>query len=146
MATLQTESLSALYEQDETAWLDIMSHLVAEKRFSELDYRHLSEYLSDMARCDRREVQSRLVAILCYMLKWEYQIDHQTDYWQSAMRHQRFELRLLLESATLKKHASDILPEAFNDARKRAASETGQKTSKFIGKCPWTIEELLCDD
>jgi hypothetical protein len=40
--------------------LEVMSRLVAERRFEEFDCEHLSEYLSDMARRDRREVYSRL--------------------------------------------------------------------------------------
>ena len=58
MITLPVASLPDLYEQDETAWLDIMSKLVAQGRFEELDCGHLSEYLADMAKRDRREVFS----------------------------------------------------------------------------------------
>ena len=73
MVTSQVEPLSALYEQDETAWLEIMAKLVAKKRFAELDHQHLSDYLNDMAKRDRREVRSRLVQLLLHLLKWEYQ-------------------------------------------------------------------------
>ena len=40
--------LSALYLEDETAWLDAMAELIAEGRRDELDYEHLREYLHDM--------------------------------------------------------------------------------------------------
>src|SRR5208337_4270228 len=53
-----------LYTRDETAWLDVMARLIAERRFGELDYEHLHEFLTDMARRDRREVLSRLTALL----------------------------------------------------------------------------------
>jgi Domain of unknown function DUF29 len=49
MTILPMESLSTHYEQDETAWLDIMSELAAQGRLAELDCEHLSEYLADMA-------------------------------------------------------------------------------------------------
>jgi len=48
--------LARLYEADETAWLEQMSKLVGQRRYGELDYKHLSEYLLDMAKRDRREV------------------------------------------------------------------------------------------
>ena len=55
-------SLPSLYHEDETAWLEADGpKLLAERRFEEIDYEHLGEYLSDMARRDRREVYSRLV-------------------------------------------------------------------------------------
>ncbi len=52
--------LGVLYESDETAWLEAMSELIRLGRLEELDYPNLSEYLADLARCDRREVESRL--------------------------------------------------------------------------------------
>ena len=41
--------LSELYHEDETAWLEAMSSLVAERRHGELDHQHLGEFLSDMS-------------------------------------------------------------------------------------------------
>src|SRR5437667_12763961 len=73
MATAEALDLSLLYERDETAWLEVMSALAASGRFAEMDYRHLSEYLADMARRDRREVFSRLVVLLSHLLKWDHQ-------------------------------------------------------------------------
>ena len=55
MASQMAVALPSLYHEDETAWLESMAHLVAERRFDEFDWDHLSEYLSDMARRDRRE-------------------------------------------------------------------------------------------
>jgi hypothetical protein len=45
-----------------------MAELVAQQKFAALDHRHLSEYLSDMAQRDRREVYSRLVVLLSHLL------------------------------------------------------------------------------
>ena len=146
MATLQTESLSALYEQDETAWLEIMATLVAKKRFAELDHRHLSEYLTDMAKRDRREVHSRLVVLLWHLLKWENQPNKRTGSWENTIDQQRLELRLLLESGTLRNHADEILAGAFAVARKRAARETKLKIGQFPKECPWELDDLLTDD
>jgi hypothetical protein len=146
MSTAQTESLSALYEKDETAWLEIMAKLVAKKRFAELDHRHLSEYLTDMAKRDRREVHSRLVILLWHVLKWEYQPEKRTGFWENTIDQQRLELRLLLESGTLKNHASEILAGAFAVARKRAARETKLKLGQFPKECPWELDDLLGDD
>ena len=55
MATAEALDLSVLYEQDETAWLDAMSALAASGRYADMDYFHLSEYLADMAKRDRRK-------------------------------------------------------------------------------------------
>jgi hypothetical protein len=145
MATLQVPSIAALYEKDETAWLEIMAELVAQKKYAALDHRHLSEYLSDMAKRDRREVYSRLVVLLCHLLKWDHQPEKQTGSWRGTIREQRRELRLLLDSKTLHNHAEAVLTDAYAEARKQAADETEMKLSKFPKECAWEIDDLLSD-
>lgn len=139
-------SLSELYERDETAWLEIMSQLAADGRCAEMDTVHLSEYLADMAKRDRREVASRMVTLLVHLLKWEHQPDRRSTSWRLTILEQRRELRGLLDSGTLYNHAQDILARTFADARKAAAVETGLPLSSFPTLCPWTIDALLIDE
>ncbi|MBM3993042.1 MAG: DUF29 domain-containing protein [Planctomycetes bacterium] len=146
MATVQSEALAELYEQDETAWLEIMAQLCARKQYADLDLVHLAQYLADTARSERREVLSRLTVLMWHLLKWEHQPDMQTGSWAATIDQQRFELRVLLESATPMNHALQILAAAYATARKRAAKETGLKLGRFPKECPWHIEELLADD
>ena len=143
---IQTESLTDLYERDETAWLEIMADLVAKKRFAEMDYRHLSEYLSDMAIRDRREVKSRLVQLLLHLLKWEHQPENRASSWENSVFEQRLELQGLLESGTLRNHALEILDAVYALARKEAAKQTRLKIGKVPKECPWSLDELLADD
>src|SRR5436309_481294 len=89
---IATEPLAELYDSDETAWLETMAELVAQHRFSDLDHIHLAEYLSDMAKRDRREVFSRLVILLTHLLKWEHQAQMRTGSWKGTIRAQRREL------------------------------------------------------
>jgi hypothetical protein len=145
MATSQTEALSTLYEQDETAWLEAMAELVAQRRFAELDYLHLSEYLADMAKRDRREVFSRLVVLMSHLLKWQHQPEWRSGSWRGTMREQRRELRQLLESGTLKRHAEAVLLDAYAEARKQASDETELGLDVFPLECAWDLEELLSD-
>ena len=71
MVVKTAAALVSLYEADETAWLDRMAELIRERRYEELDYSHLQEYLTDMANRDRREVESRLRVLLSHLLKWQ---------------------------------------------------------------------------
>ena len=63
-------TLAALYEADETAWLDQTAALIRSGRLDQLDTANLAEFLTDMARGDRREVVRRLVILLVHLLKW----------------------------------------------------------------------------
>lgn len=146
MATAQTEPLSLLYERDETAWLEAMSELIAQGQFTELDYLHLSEYLADMARRDRREVVSRLTVLLAHLLKWQHQPLRRTGSWRATIRTQRRDLRYLLESRTLMNHAIAVLSDSYVDARKEAADETELPLGTFPAECPWDLEQVLDED
>lgn len=146
MITTEKLPLSALFERDETAWLEIMAQLAAEGRFAEMDHPNLSEYLSDMAKRDRREVASRLVTLLTHLLKWEHQPDYRSGSWQGTILEQRRELRKLLESGTLRNHALTILAESYADARKQAAAETELPRETFPLEPRWDLASLLADD
>lgn len=144
--TAPPESLSVLYEQDETAWLEAMAELVAERRYAELDHVHLSEYLTDMAKRDRREVFSRLVVLLTHLLKWTHQAEQRSGSWRGTIRAQRRELRQLLESGTLRSHALSVLADAYAEARKQASDETELGIEVFPEECPWDLEILLSEE
>jgi hypothetical protein len=136
-------ALASLYEQDETAWLEQTANLVAQRRFGEIDHEHLSEYLSDMARRDKREVFSRLVTLLTHLLKWEYQPEQRSNSWRGTILEQRRELRQLLESGSLRRHAGEVLGKAYQEAIQQAAVETGLTGATFPAECPSSLDELL---
>ena len=142
----ETLPLSVLFERDETAWLENMSLLVAQGRYAEMDHANLSDYLSDMAKRDRREVLSRLIILLTHLLKWEYQPNHRSGSWRVTILLQQGELLEMLESGTLYNHALSVLPKAYARARVQAAAETGLSGETFPVECRWNLESLLAED
>ena len=82
-----------MYEFDETAWLEATADLIRNGRVAEVELHTLAEYLTDMAKRDRREVFSRLVILLSHLLKWEYQPDNRSGSWRGTILEQRRELR-----------------------------------------------------
>ena len=143
MAVRTTVALPSLYQEDETAWLEMMARLISECRLQELDYEHLGEYLSDMARRDRREVDSRLAILLTHLLKWEYQPEKRSGSWRGRILEQRSEFRLLLESGTLRNHAVASLAGAYQDARERASAETDLPIETFPQEFSRSVDELI---
>jgi len=143
MANQVATHLPSLYREDETAWLEAMARLAAERRLDELDCENLSEYLSDMARRDRREVFSRLVVLLTHLLKWDHQPERRSGSWRGTILTQRRELRLLLESGTLRNQAVATLADAYQEAREQAAAETELPVATFPVDCARTVDELI---
>jgi hypothetical protein len=139
-------SLHDLYVQDETAWLDKTAGLVAQRRWEEIDREHLSEYLTDMANRDRREVLSRMTIFLAHWLKWDHQPQKQSRSWQRTLFDQQLELSQMLESSTLKRHAQEVFEKAYAKALKKASLETGLPIESLPPQAPWSLDELLVRD
>jgi len=146
MGPRATEALPALYESDEAAWLEAMAELIREGQFGDLDYDHLGEYLSDMARRDKREVKSRLATLIAHLLKWSHQVEKRSGSWRATIVVQRQELMELLQSEVLRTHALTILPQAYADGLARAVAETGLPSETFPKECPYTLDVLLSED
>jgi Domain of unknown function DUF29 len=146
ITTAQALSPTVLYEQDETAWLEAMAELIRLGRLDEVDYPNLAEYLADMARRDRREVESRLIVLIAHALKWAHQPDHRVGSWKATIIEQRQELEGLASQGVLRNHAETVLTEVYHKAVERAAAETGLPAETFPAACPYTIDELLSAD
>jgi len=136
----------SLYEADETAWLELTARLITQGRFSEVDLDALAEYLTDMARRDRREVATRLTVLLEHLLKWQHQPAQRTNSWRRTIIEQRHELEDCLDSGTLLNHAHAVLAKSYGKAVKQAAADTGLPVETFPKTCPYSIDWLLTDE
>lgn len=146
MVAASKAQLPDLYEQDETAWLETMAELIQERRFGELDYASLSEYLTAMARRDKRAVENRLAVLLARVLKWAHQPERRSGSWRSSVATQRQKLRRLLTSCSVRRHALGSLHQAYADAVESATAETGLPAETFPKECPYTLEKLEVAD
>ena len=143
MSVRMIDLLPALYERDETAWLEAMAELARDGRAEDLDLGHLADYLFDMARRDRREVEGRLAVLLSHLLKWTDQPDHRSRGWRATVIEQRQELNRLASRGVLRNHAQEVLADVYTEAVERAAAETGVARDRFPAECPYTLDELL---
>lgn len=146
MTTAQALPPRVLYERDETAWLETMAELIRLGRLEEVDYPNLAEYLTDMARRDRREVESRLTLLIAHALKWAHQPDRQSGSWKSTIIEQRHELEGLVSRGVLRNHAEALLADVYDKAVERVTAETGLPAKTFSVACPYTLDQLLSAD
>jgi Domain of unknown function DUF29 len=145
MAAAPAIPLADLYELDETARLGAMAALAAQQRYAEIDYPHLSEYLTDRVRRDRREVFSRLVVLTAHLLTWRYQPDRRSGSWRGTIRGQRRELWQLPDSGTLRNHAEAVPADAYAEARRQAADAAEVGAETFPAVCVWGVDDLLAE-
>jgi len=142
MSVRMIDLLPALYERDETAWLEAMAELARDGRAEDLDLGHLADCLFDMARRDRREVESRLAVLLSHLLKWTYQPDHRSRGWRASVIEQRQELNRLAGRGVLRNHAQEVLADVYT-ARPDGRNQTGRlgrlrntKRLRALQSCP----------
>jgi hypothetical protein len=146
---------SELYRRDYAVWAKTQMDLLRARRFSELDIEHLLEELDDMGRSERNELENRLVILLSHLLKWQFQYDRladrwkefKGDSWRSTIVEQRDRIaRRLEKSPGLKSGMADLIAEAYGDAVKLAAKETGIPVAGFPSICPYTQKQILDDE
>jgi len=134
----------ALYEADEHAWIARQIEALRSGRLAELDRANLVEYLTDMTIRDRRELESRFVVLLQHLLKVLKQPDRLSRSWRLTILVQQREIRGILKGIpSLAAQAETFLNEAFADAVRAAAAETGIPVREFPKSSPWTVQEAL---
>jgi hypothetical protein len=134
----------SLYETDEHLWIEEQIAALRAGRFERLDREHLIAFLEDMARRDIREMRSRLTVLLIHLLKLRHPPERLSRSWITTILEQQAELRHMLKGTpSLRHHVPEALGEAYEDAIRRAAAETGLPPSAFPALSPWTLDEAL---
>jgi hypothetical protein len=138
---------SAAYDEDFYAWTQEQATLLRSGQFSQVDIDNVAEELESMGRSDKREIDSRLEVLLMHLLKWQVQVRLRSPGWSGTIREQRRRIeKLLRESPSLRPVFGQLLPEAYTEAREKAAQETGLPETTFPADCPFTPEQILAAD
>lgn len=141
-----SKRISKTYDEDFYQWIQAQVKLLKKKDFDHLDIENLIEEIESLGRSDKRALYSQLTRLLMHLLKLEYQPDGQgnSNSWKSSILSARIEIKLLLkDSPSLKREIEKIFPEAYEDARQHAATETQLDLKTFPKKCPWNLEDIL---
>jgi hypothetical protein len=132
------------YEKDFYAWTVEQAHLLRSGELSSVDVANVAEEIESLGRSDRRAIESRLTVLLSHLLKWRSQPDRRSTNWSGTIREQRRQIdKLLRDSPSLRPFVSEILAEAYADAREDAADETGLSGTDFPAECPFSVDEVL---
>ena len=64
---------SALYDHDFYAWSSQQAALLRAGKLAQADLETIAEEIESMGRTEKRELVSRLTALLLHLLKWQFQ-------------------------------------------------------------------------
>ena len=106
---------------------------------------NLAEEVEDLARSERRQLESRLEVLLQHLLKCQFQPKRRSCSWTATIAVQRFKIRRHLEqNPGLRPAIPEILADAYTAARIDLINSVLQDaTSRPFGSCPWTFEQIM---
>ena len=147
---------SRLYDTDFYAWTQEQAaalRRMAEARLNtELDLEHLAEEVESLGNRDLDALMSDLSRVIEHLLKLEHSTaaDPRNKWRLSVVEHRTRAQEALENSGTVRRAAPDLLPKAWNRARKLAAKAMelydGIDPGTLPAACPWTLEQILDDD
>jgi hypothetical protein len=123
--TMDTVAPRTLYEADELAWIEVQIAALQSGDLDRLDRAHLIECLTDLAKRERRELQSRLVVLAAHVLKCHIQPPPSRSWRLTILEQQRMVGAILHDYPSLAAQADTLLREAYPHAVKAALVETG---------------------
>src|SRR5579863_9871820 len=139
-------SKSPLYDVDFYAWSRQQAELLRAGDLEHADVENLAEEIASLGRTEKRELVSRLSALLLHLLKWRYQPDERGPSWEASIRVQRYDIEDRLDdNPSLKPLLPQALASAYRRATLEAVAETGLPGATFPLACPWTVEQVLGD-
>ena len=135
-----------LYDRDFYAWTREQAELLRAGRFAEADLDNIVEEIESMGKRERRELVSRIGALLLHLLRWRHQPGFRGVSWRLLVKEQRLGVAAFLaESPSLQPSLPDAVVRAWPLVRLRAERETGLDASAFPAQCPWTASQALDD-
>ncbi len=144
----QSQNVSSLYEQDILLWSEDTVDKLKARDFDHLDIEHLIEEVEALGISQKKELISRLVVLLEYLLKRVY-VNLPNDYngWERTIRTQRGELEVLLDVVpSLSSRWELSFDKAWKIALKNVRKEYPQITFPTEWNYDRAIDPMLNDD
>jgi hypothetical protein len=124
---------AALYDEDFYAWSTEQARLLRAGEFARLDIANIAEELESMGRSDKRQIESRLVVLLAYLLKWQVQVGFRS---QSRSATIRVSVTCRRSRRVLRPLIGSVRPALYARARRAAADETWSRRNRLPGRLP----------
>ena len=138
--------MTKLYERDFFAWTQDQADVLRRRSVNELDWENLLEEVESMGNQARGELRSHLIVLLAHLLKWRLQPERRSRSWMFTILEQRVQAeRMIRKNPSLKPELTEILADAYETARLRAARETRLTLKRFPKESPFTWDQAMTE-
>lgn len=135
---------ATLHDRDFHAWAHEQASLLRAGKVDAADIAHIADEIESMGKSEKRELVSRLTALLLHLLKWRFQPSRRGASWEASIANARDDLTdLLADSPSLKAQRADAMESAYRRARREAAAETDMALTTFPEACPWLFDQVM---
>ncbi|NEP17372.1 MAG: DUF29 domain-containing protein [Leptolyngbya sp. SIO4C1] len=147
MEAFSQPAAHSLYETDYLQWIETTLAKLRQQKYAQVDWANLIEEIEDMGKRERRSLESNLVILLLHLLKWQYQPTLRSGSWAGSIFEHRRRIRKALQtSPSLEFYLNEVFTEAYGDALKQAAAETGLSRERFPSDCPYQLTQVMDED
>ncbi len=109
----------------------------------EVDLALIAEEIESLGKAEKRELISRLTALLLHFLKWTQQPALRGNSSPLSIANARDEIAdLLADTPSLKAQLDEIVSTAYRYARRKAAAEMDMPDERLPAACPWTFAAM----
>lgn len=142
MAT-QRKPRTGDYGADAFDWSVRQAAALRARRVDLLDWDNLAEEIESAGKAERRVLQWALLPVLLHPTKRDYRVGRRArSSTVSIGTHRVRAIRALAENPRLQPQLSEVLAEAYDDARRFAAIETDLPLDDLAAACPYDREEV----
>lgn len=132
------------YDKDFYKWSNRQAKLLRSGRLNDADIEHIAEEIESMGKSEKRELVSRLTALLLHILKWDYYPTKQSKSWEFTIKEQRLRIEYHMEdNPSLKSKLDEVMEKAYRVAKVQAGRETELGENIFPEVSPYTFDEVM---
>jgi hypothetical protein len=139
----------SLYQTDYYRWAMETAAALREGRIEDVDLQAAAEEIEDLAKSERRNLQSAVSELFLHLLKTKHQPNLAGASWQISIEKQRVKIAdTIEENPSLEPLLSDpvFLNRAYRSAVLDAMQETGLSKAAFPAACPFGPDEMTADE
>ena len=81
--------MTGLHDHDFYAWTQEQAFLLHAGKLSAVDMEHIAEEIESMGRSEQQQLGNRLIVLLLYLLKWQFQPNFRGNSWRLSIKEQR---------------------------------------------------------
>ena len=132
------------YADDPYTWALEQVELLRSGRLDLLDAENVADEIGALVHYLADKLRSDLSRVLQHLLKWDHQEEMRSRSWVLSIReHRKRVARHLTKAPGLKSILTEVLDDAYGNARRHALDETGLPQKAIPKTCPYSWDEIM---